>query len=128
MLDVGIVDDRPYAALVAAYGKAGLTDNVNKILETMKASGVEASTTLYNTLINIHSKAEAPEKARAVLQLMQADGKSDLLFIILLYNLLSKMVKMQNCGAKNFFFFICRWSLNDLVSCDYVEAFASEPD
>lgn len=108
MLDVGIVDDRPYAALVAAYGKAGLTDNVNKILETMKASGVEASTTLYNTLINIHSKAEAPEKARAVLQLMQADGKSDLLFIILLYNLLSKMVKMQNCGAKNFFFFICR--------------------
>lgn len=79
MLDAGIVDDRPFAALVSAYGKAGMTDHVDRILETMEASGVEAGTVLFNTLINIHSKAKDPEKARSVLQLMQANGEFELI-------------------------------------------------
>jgi len=78
MLDAGIVDDRPFAALVSAYGKAGLTDHVDRVLGTMESSGVEAGAVLFNTLINIHSKAEDPEKARAVLQLMQANGEFEL--------------------------------------------------
>lgn len=75
MLDAGIVDDRPFAALVTAYGKADLMNHVDQVLQTMESSGVEAGTVLFNTLINIHSKAEDPEKARAVLQLMQANGE-----------------------------------------------------
>lgn len=79
MLDVGIVDDRPYAALVSAYGKAGLMDHIDRVLQTMESSAVEAGTVLFNTLINIHSKADDPEKARAVMQLMQANGEFVLL-------------------------------------------------
>ena len=75
MLDAGVVDDRPYAALVSAYGKAGLMDHVDRVLQTMESSGVEAGTALFNTLINIHSKAENPEKALAVMRLMQANGE-----------------------------------------------------
>ncbi|KAG0572576.1 hypothetical protein KC19_VG107000 [Ceratodon purpureus] len=75
MLDAGVVDNRPYAALVSAYGKAGLMDHVGRLLQTMESSGVEAGTGLFNALINIHSKAGDPEKAREVMQLMQANGE-----------------------------------------------------
>lgn len=76
MLDAGIVDARPYAALVAAYGKAGLSESVDNVLKMMDSAGVQLNTVLYNTLINVHSKAKAPEEARAVLQLMKSTGES----------------------------------------------------
>ena len=75
MLESGVVDDRPYAALVSSYGKAGLMDHVDRVFQMMESSGVDAGTATFNSLINIHSKAEEPEKARSVIQLMQDKGE-----------------------------------------------------
>jgi pentatricopeptide repeat protein len=76
MVDAGVMDDGPYAVLVAAYTKAGLYEEVNHVLQMMESDGVQPDTIFFNSLINVHSKSGAPEKALSVLQHMKDTGKS----------------------------------------------------
>jgi pentatricopeptide repeat protein len=76
MVDAGVMDDGPYAVLVAAYTKAGLYEEVNHVLQMMESDGVQPDTIFFNSLINVHCKSGSPEKALSVLQHMKDTGKS----------------------------------------------------
>ncbi|KAM1069063.1 hypothetical protein TB1_001037 [Malus domestica] len=63
-----------YNTLINALGKASRIDEVNKLFEQMKSSGINADVVTFNTLIEVHSKAGRLKDAYMLLIMMLKSG------------------------------------------------------
>lgn len=70
----GYLDVVMYNTLINALGKASRIEEVNKLYEQMKSSGINPDVVTFNTLIEVHSKAGRLKDAYKFLKMMLDAG------------------------------------------------------